>query len=86
VIKDSAGSGFDDYGGELELHRVDFSDAKSSDSVLIGKARAKCVYFTNSFLLDRQANFFCYIITEVRDSRQLPGQRWQQELRNTRMV
>jgi protein transport protein SEC31 len=39
--KDSAGGGFDDYGGELELHRVDFSDAKTSNSVLLGKVGAK---------------------------------------------
>ncbi len=39
--KDSAGAGFDDYGGELELHKVDFGDSKSSTSVLLGKARAK---------------------------------------------
>ena len=40
LTQDSAGSGFDDYGGELELHRVDFSDAKSSESVLVGKTKA----------------------------------------------
>ncbi len=40
-VQDSAGSGFDDYGGEVELHRVDFSDSKNSNSVLLGKARAR---------------------------------------------
>lgn len=40
LVKDSAGSGFDDYGGELEMHKVDFSDAKSTDSILVGKAKA----------------------------------------------
>ena len=39
--QDSAGSGFDDHGGELELHSLDFKDAKRSDSTLLGKARAK---------------------------------------------
>lgn len=39
--KDSAGGGFDDYGGELELHQVDFSDARTSSSKLLGKARAR---------------------------------------------
>jgi len=38
--KDSAGSGFDDHGGELELHSLDFADANSSNSTLLGKARA----------------------------------------------
>jgi len=39
--KDSAGAGFDDHGGELELHSLDFADARKSDSTLLGKARAK---------------------------------------------
>ena len=38
--KDSAGGGFDDYGGEIELHQLDLWDAKSSSSTLIGKAKA----------------------------------------------
>jgi len=38
--KDSAGSGFDDHGGELELHSLDFADSKSSSSTLLGKYRA----------------------------------------------
>ncbi|KAJ1425674.1 hypothetical protein B484DRAFT_451002 [Ochromonadaceae sp. CCMP2298] len=38
--KDSAGAGFDDHGGELELHSLDFADARKSDSTLLGKARA----------------------------------------------
>ena len=28
--KDSAGAGFDDYGGDLEIHRLDFSNKNSS--------------------------------------------------------
>jgi len=38
--KDSAGGGFEDYGGELELHMLDFS-SNSSSSKLLGKAKAK---------------------------------------------
>eukprot|EP00602_Paraphysomonas_sp_CaronLab_P004721 CAMPEP_0185020746 /NCGR_PEP_ID=MMETSP1103-20130426/3384_1 /TAXON_ID=36769 /ORGANISM="Paraphysomonas bandaiensis, Strain Caron Lab Isolate" /LENGTH=1052 /DNA_ID=CAMNT_0027551833 /DNA_START=113 /DNA_END=3271 /DNA_ORIENTATION=+ len=37
--KDSAGSGFDDYGGELEIHRMNFAD-RTTSSVLIGRAKA----------------------------------------------
>eukprot|EP00604_Paraphysomonas_vestita_P002038 CAMPEP_0174819872 /NCGR_PEP_ID=MMETSP1107-20130205/3327_1 /TAXON_ID=36770 /ORGANISM="Paraphysomonas vestita, Strain GFlagA" /LENGTH=477 /DNA_ID=CAMNT_0016034125 /DNA_START=672 /DNA_END=2102 /DNA_ORIENTATION=+ len=37
--KDSAGSGFDDYGGELELHMMNFSD-RSSTTTLVGRAKA----------------------------------------------
>jgi hypothetical protein len=40
-IQDSAGSGFDDHGGELELHLLDFTNIKSSSSTLLGKIRAK---------------------------------------------
>eukprot|EP01038_Epipyxis_sp_PR26KG_P012063 gene12063-16144_t len=38
--KDSTGSGFDDHGGELELHCLDFSDFKSSSTTILGKIRA----------------------------------------------
>eukprot|EP00602_Paraphysomonas_sp_CaronLab_P005046 CAMPEP_0185030580 /NCGR_PEP_ID=MMETSP1103-20130426/17560_1 /TAXON_ID=36769 /ORGANISM="Paraphysomonas bandaiensis, Strain Caron Lab Isolate" /LENGTH=1052 /DNA_ID=CAMNT_0027565771 /DNA_START=108 /DNA_END=3263 /DNA_ORIENTATION=+ len=37
--KDSAGSGFDDYGGELEIHRMNFAD-RTTRSVLVGCAKA----------------------------------------------
>ena len=33
--KDSGSGGFDDYGGELEIHRLDFAD-RSSKSVVAG--------------------------------------------------
>lgn len=39
--KDSAGGGFEDYGGDLELHRLDFWDTKSSESTLLGKSKAR---------------------------------------------
>lgn len=38
--KDSSGIGFDDYGGELEIHSLDFSSTSSSSSTLLGKVRA----------------------------------------------
>jgi len=38
--KDSAGVGFDDFGGELELHLLDFSNSNSLSSTVLGKARA----------------------------------------------
>ena len=38
--KDSTGSGFDDYGGELELHRLDLEDTSSSSTTMIGYTRA----------------------------------------------
>jgi hypothetical protein len=40
--------GFDDYGGELEIHKLDFSNAKGSDT-LVGKAKAKYVYCSSVF-------------------------------------
>ena len=39
--KDSAGLGFDDYGGVLELHMLDFSNPSTSSSVLMGHAKAR---------------------------------------------
>jgi len=39
--KDSAGAGFDDYGGELELHSSDLSNAASTDTVLLGSVKAR---------------------------------------------
>jgi hypothetical protein len=41
--KDSAGGGFEDYGGELELHSLDFLDSNTTSTVL-GKAKAKYIY------------------------------------------
>ena len=41
--RDSAGAGFDDYGGELELHSCDFSNAASTDTVVTGSVKARCV-------------------------------------------
>lgn len=40
-MQDSAGVGFDDFGGELELYLLDFSDASSLNTKLLGKTRAK---------------------------------------------
>lgn len=38
--KDSAGAGFDDYGGELELHDLDVA-VGSKSSAPVGKVKAK---------------------------------------------
>lgn len=38
--KDSAGAGFDDYGGELELHNLDVA-VGSKGSMSVGKVKAK---------------------------------------------
>jgi hypothetical protein len=38
--KDSAGSGFDDYGGDLEIHKLNFQD-KGTSSTIIGTAKSK---------------------------------------------
>ena len=38
--KDSTGSGFDDYGSELELHQLDLCDTSSSSTTQVGVARA----------------------------------------------
>lgn len=38
--KDSAGSGFDDYGGDLEIHKLNFQE-KGTSSTIIGKAKSK---------------------------------------------
>ena len=38
--KDSAGSGFDDYGGELELHNLDVA-VGAKGIVAVGKVKAK---------------------------------------------
>mmetsp|Transcript_23707 Transcript_23707/g.43997 ORF Transcript_23707/g.43997 Transcript_23707/m.43997 type:complete len:1090 (+) Transcript_23707:44-3313(+) len=37
--KDSAGSGFDDYGGDLEIHKLNFQE-KGTSSTIIGKAKS----------------------------------------------
>jgi hypothetical protein len=42
--QDSAGSGFDDYGGELELHMMNFSD-RSASTTLVGRAKATYISF-----------------------------------------
>jgi len=39
-LQDSTGTGFDDHGGELELHLLDFSN-KNYNTHLLGKVRAK---------------------------------------------
>jgi hypothetical protein len=39
VWQDSGGIAFDDYGGELEIHRLDFENASDYSSVLLGKAK-----------------------------------------------
>ena len=41
--KDSSGVGFDDYGGGIELHSLDFADSKNTSSKLLGKAKSKYV-------------------------------------------
>jgi len=38
--KDAAGAGFDDYGGELELHRCDLS-SPGTDTQSLGKVKAR---------------------------------------------
>eukprot|EP01041_Mallomonas_annulata_P003398 gene3398-6750_t len=37
--KDSSGLSFDDYGGELEIHRLDFADNEKSSSEILGRAK-----------------------------------------------
>eukprot|EP01031_Cornospumella_fuschlensis_P052334 gene52334-63973_t len=38
--KDSSGVGFDDHGGELEVHMLDFADQSSSATSIFGRAKA----------------------------------------------
>eukprot|EP01035_Chromulina_nebulosa_P017943 gene17943-23567_t len=38
--KDSSGVGFDDYGGELELHSLDLKDSQHTGTQILGKVRA----------------------------------------------
>lgn len=39
--KDSAGAGFDDYGGELELHVLDLANTDSMSTVPRGSVKAR---------------------------------------------
>lgn len=42
--QDSGGSGFDDYGGELELHKLGFShEADGAAGTLLGKVKTRFV-------------------------------------------
>lgn len=41
--QDSGGSGFDDYGGDLELHRLDFSQDTDAAGTLMGKVKTRSV-------------------------------------------
>ena len=41
--KDSAGAGFDDYGGELELYAADVANAETMAMAPLGKVKARCV-------------------------------------------
>jgi hypothetical protein len=46
--KDSAGSGFDDYGGELELYAADVANAETMAMAPQGKVKARCVCLRRS--------------------------------------
>jgi len=37
--KDSGGLSFDDYGGELEIHKLDFADTSLSSTEIVGKSK-----------------------------------------------
>ncbi len=41
TFQDSAGAGFDDHGGELELHSLDFSTINNLNTSLIGSVKSK---------------------------------------------
>lgn len=56
--KDSTGSGFDDYGSELELHSLDLCDTSSSSTTQIGVARASSRFSSiawSKMVVNRQA-------------------------------
>jgi len=46
--KDSAGAGFDDYGGELELYAADVANAETMAMAPQGKVKARCVCLRRS--------------------------------------
>jgi hypothetical protein len=41
ATKDSAGAGFDEYGGELEIHQLDFAAKGSKTNAAIGSVKAR---------------------------------------------
>jgi len=41
ATKDSAGAGFDEYGGELEIHELDFSSGEAATKEPIGSVKSK---------------------------------------------
>jgi protein transport protein SEC31 len=53
--KDSAGIGFDDHGGELELHMLDFSNSSDLRTSLVGKSKAGSRF--SSIAWSQMANF-----------------------------
>jgi protein transport protein SEC31 len=55
-IQDSAGTGFDDHGGELELHLLDFADATQMGTTVLGSVRARYLPAKN-FILFLQFTF-----------------------------
>lgn len=61
VNQDSGGSGFDDYGGELELHKLDFSQENAGAGTLLGKVKTRrvCVLVGQLFALSCAESGFC---------------------------
>ena len=41
ATKDSAGAGFDEYGGELEIHALDFAATGTSTGPALGSVKSK---------------------------------------------
>jgi hypothetical protein len=39
--QESSGVGFDDFGGELELHSLDLTDKNQNTTTVIGQTRAR---------------------------------------------
>ena len=46
ATKDSAGAGFDEYGGELEIHEMDFAATGTSTGAALGSVKATYVICT----------------------------------------
>jgi hypothetical protein len=41
ATKDSAGAGFDEYGGELEIHNLDFSSTGTKTNPALGSVKSR---------------------------------------------
>ena len=46
ATSESAGAGFDEYGGELEIHQLDFAAKGSKTGAPVGSVKAAIIFLT----------------------------------------